>query len=90
MLIPGRDGVDDKERPVPWREEGWPVDVPAWWSLGKASRFLGGDYEAVWPPQCVLIAMVPFCLSCKNCSEAAHDWVPWEDRLVSSFQQIAQ
>lgn len=90
MLTPGRDGVDDKERPVPWREGGWLVDIPPWWSLGKASSCVGGDYDAVWTPKCVLIAIVPFCLSWKYCSEAAHDWVPWEGHLVSSFQQIAQ
>lgn len=47
MLTPGRDGVDDKERPVPWREGGWLADIPPWWSLGKASSCVGGDYDAV-------------------------------------------
>lgn len=66
------------------------VDISLCWSLGKASSFVGGDHDTVWPPKCVLVAMVPFCLSWKDCSEVAHGWVLWEGHLVSSFQRIAQ
>lgn len=43
--------VNGKERPVPWREGGWLVAIPPWWSLGKASTCVGGNYDAVWPPK---------------------------------------